>query len=147
MQLAVRRLRVRRIRRLLLAVGVLLLALAGVALLPQGLHRGALTVATADDDAGDASGVAQGRVSATRSGDRACFTVAAAQGRVLLEFPNGWSADRGLRLLDAAGQTRVRPGTVMAFLGAAGAVGTVAGCSGTGRIWTVTDVRLPSLRR
>jgi hypothetical protein len=66
---------------------------------------------------------------------------------VLLEFPNGWSADRGLRLLDAAGQTRVRPGTVMAFLGAPGAVGTVAGCSGTGRIWTVTDVRLPSLRR
>jgi hypothetical protein len=146
MQLAVRRLRVRRIRRLLLAVGVLLLALAGVALLPQGLHRGALTVATADG-AGDASGVAQGRVSATRSGDRACFTVAAAQGRVLLEFPNGWSADRGLRLLDAAGQTRVRPGTVMAFLGAPAAVGTVAGCSGTGRIWTVTDVRLPSLRR
>lgn len=146
MQIAVRRLRLRRIRRLLVTVGVLLLALVGVALLPQGLHRGALAVATADSP-GDASGVVQGRVSASRSGDRACFTVAAAHGRVLLEFPNGWSADSGLRLLDAAGQTRVRPGTVMAFLGAPGAVGSVAGCPGTGRIWTVTDVRLPSLRR
>jgi len=146
MQIAVRRLRVRRIRRLILTVGVLLLALVGVALLPQGLHRGALTVATADG-AAPASGVVQGRVSATRSGDRACFSVAAAQGRVLLEFPEGWSADTGLRLLDAAGQTRVRPGTVMAFLGVPGAVGTVPGCAGSGRIWTVTDVRLPSLRR
>jgi phosphotransferase system glucose/maltose/N-acetylglucosamine-specific IIC component len=146
MQIAVRRLRVRRIRRLLLAVGVLVLALVGVALLPQGLHRGALTVATVDR-AGDANGVAQGRVSATRSGDRACFAVAAAQGPMLLVFPSGWSADTGLRLLDAAGQTRVRPGTVMAFLGSPGAVGTVSGCPGTGRIWTVTDVRLPSLRR
>lgn len=146
MQVAVRRLRVRRIRRLLVAVGVLLLALVGVALLPQGLHRGALTVATVDG-ARDASGVVQGRVSASRSGDRACFTVASTQGPVLLEFPSGWSADIGLRLLDAAGQTRVRPGTVMAFLGAPGAIGAIAGCSGTGRVWTVTDVRLPSLRR
>ena len=146
MQVAVRRLRVRRIRRLILAVGVLLLALVVVALLPQGLHRGALTVATAHS-AGDASGVVQGRVSATRSGDRACFGLAAAQGPVLLVFPPGWSADPSLRLLDTAGQTRLRPGAVMAFLGAPGAVGTVPGCSGTGRIWTVTDVRLPSLRR
>jgi hypothetical protein len=146
MQTAVRRLRVRRIRRLLIAVGVLLLALVGVAMLPQGLHRGALTVATVDGH-GKASGVVQGRLAATRSGDRACFTVAAAQGRVLLEFPAGWSADSGLRLLDAAGQTRARPGTVLAFLGAPGAVGTVAGCRGTGRVWAVTDVRLPSLRR
>lgn len=146
MQAAVRRLRVRRVRRLLLAVGVLLLALVGVALLPQGLHRGALTVATVHGPR-DALGVVQGRVSAIRSGDRACFTVSAAQGRVLLAFPAGWSADTGLRLRDAAGQTRARPGTVLAFLGAPGGVGTVAGCSGTGRIWDVTDVRLPSLRR
>ncbi len=146
MQIAVRRLRLRRIRRLLVTVGVLLLALVGVALLPQGLHRGALAVATADRP-GAASGVVQGRVSASRSGDRACFTVAAAQGRVLLEFPAGWSAGTDLRLLDAAGQTRVRPGTVMAFLGSPRAAGAVAGCRGTGRIWAVTDVRLPSLRR
>ena len=145
MQEAVRRARVRRVRRLLLALGVLLLALVAVALLPQGLHRGGLAVATADV-ASDASGVVQGRVSAARNGDRACFAVAAVQGRVLLVFPPGWSADTGLRVRDAAGQTRLRPGTVMAFLGSPGAVGGVPGCSGTGRIWTVTDVRLPSLR-
>ena len=142
---AVRRMRARRLRRLLLIIGVLVLVLLGVALLPQGQHRGTLSVATVDGGAGQApTGVAQGVVTATRSGDRACFAVAAAQGRVLLVLPPGWSADDRLQLLDDAGQTRVRPGATMAFLGSPGAVGRVPGCSGTGRIWTVTDVRLPS---
>ncbi|HEV7624818.1 MAG TPA: hypothetical protein VGO26_11820 [Amnibacterium sp.] len=142
---AVRRLRVQRVRRLLLIIGVLVLALGGVALLPQGQHRGTFRVATSDRNAGHGpTGVVQGRVTATRSGDRVCFSVAAAQGRVLLVLPRGWSADDRLRLLDDAGQALVPPGAVMAFLGAPGSIGTVAGCTGEGRIWYVTDVRLPS---
>jgi hypothetical protein len=144
-EVAVRRMRERRLRRLLLTIGVLVLALAGVALLPQGQHPGVLAVATSDRSGRSApNGVVQGPVTATRSGHLVCFSVAAAQGRVLLELPPGWSADARLRLLDASGQTRVRPGAAMAFLGSPGSVGAVPGCSGTGRIWFVSDVRLPS---
>jgi hypothetical protein len=137
--------RARRTRRLQLIIGVLVLALVAVALLPQGRHAGGLAVATSERSAGrPPSGVAQGAVTATRSGDRVCYSVSATQGRVLLVLPPGWSADDRLRLLDDAGGTRVRPGARMAFLGSPGPVGTVPGCSGTARIWFVSDVRLPA---
>jgi hypothetical protein len=34
----------------------------------------------------------------------------------------------------------------MAFLGTPGATGTPPGCSGSGRLWYVSDVRLPTQR-
>lgn len=142
---AVRRMRAKRLRGLLLTLGVLVLVLLAVALLPQGQRHGTLAVATSDRLAGrPPAGVVQGAVGVTRDGTRACVSVAAAQGRVLLVLPPGWSADARLQLLDGAGQVRARPGVAMAFLGSPGGVGPVPGCAGTGRVWYVTDVRLPS---
>jgi hypothetical protein len=142
---AVRRIRARRLRRLLLLIGVLVAALLVVALLPQGQHRGAFTVATSARSAdGAPSGVAQGVLRAARSGNRVCFSVDAAQGRVLLVLPPGWSADTELRLLDAAGQARATAGVRTAFLGSPGATASLPGCAATGRLWYTRDVRLPS---
>ncbi|MGN6742776.1 MAG: hypothetical protein ACTHJL_05695 [Amnibacterium sp.] len=145
--IAVQRLRARRLRRMLLLLAVLVVAVIGASLLPQGQHAGAYRVPTSDRaGSGTPTGVVQGPLRAARSGGTVCFTVAASQGRVLLVSPPGWSADRSLRLLDAGGQTRATDGATMAFLGTPGATGALPGCSGTGRLWYVDDVRLPSQR-
>lgn len=144
---AVKRLRARRLRRLLTILAVLVAALVLVALLPQGQHHGGYAVPTSDRAAQLApTGVVQGPLHAERSGSTVCFSVDAAQGRVLLVLPPGWSADRSLRLLDAGGQTRAMAGATMAFLGAPGTTGALPGCSGTGRLWYTSDVRLPTQR-
>jgi hypothetical protein len=142
---AVKRLRARRVRRLLLIIGVLLVVLIGVALLPQGGHRGPLAVATSARSGTAAPiGVVQGALLAARDGRRVCYSIDSAQGRVLLVFPPGWSADTALRLLDDTGQTRATAGARMSFLGTPGGTGTVPGCRGGGRLWYASDVRLPT---
>jgi hypothetical protein len=144
-----RRLRARRIRRLLVALGALVVALVVVALVPQGNARGGYAVPT-DPRIGGAVqtvGVVQGRLAAERRGDRVCYSVATPQGPRLLVLPPGWTADARLALRDASGGLRARPGATMAFLGAPAGSGTVPGCAATGVRWDTTDVRLPSVAR
>jgi hypothetical protein len=139
-----RRLRARRLRRLVIVLGVLAVALVIVALLPQDRRSGSLAVPTsARSGDGKATGVVQGVLHGARSGNRACFTVEALQGHVILVLPPGWSADADLRLLDAYGQTRVKAGVSTSFLGTPGAFGAVPGCAAPGRLWYTTDVRRP----
>jgi hypothetical protein len=142
---AVKRLRARRTRRLLLILAALVVVLIAIALLPQGQHRGGLTVPTAARSGeGDPTGAVRGVLRGVRTGTRVCFTLEAPQGHVLLVLPPGWSADTSLRLHDAGGQTRATAGATMTFLGTPGAIGTAPGCTGAGRLWYTTDVRLPS---
>jgi hypothetical protein len=144
-----RRLRTRRIRRLLIGLGALVVALVLVALLPQGASRGTYSVPT-DPRIGravGAVGVVQGPLTAERRGDRVCYSVATAHGLRLLVLPPGWTADTRLALRDAGGGLRARPGAVMAFLGAPAGSGAVAGCAGRGVRWATTVVRLPTAGR
>ena len=139
------RLRARRRRRLLWLIGGLVALLVLVAALPRGHRSRALTVPTdARIGTAVARGVVQGVARATRTGTRVCFWVDAPAGRVFLVFPDGWSADARLTLRDSAGASRTRSGTVTAFLGRPGPPGAPGGCTGAGRRWLTTDVRLPA---
>lgn len=138
-----RRLRARRIRRLLLLIGALVLLLIGVAALPQDTRRGGLAVPTDSEIGGSGSGVGvvQGVLRAARSGSRVCFWVEEPRGRVFLVFRPGWSADERLDLRDDGGVVLAKAGDTMAFLGVPRSGGTPDGCTGTGRSWSTTDVR------
>ena len=137
-----RRLRARRLRRLVIVLGALAVALVVVALLPQERHSGSLAVPTAARSGeGKATGVVQGVLHGARSGNRVCFSVEALQGHVILVLPPGWSADADLRLLDPYGQPRATAGASTSVLGAPGADGTAPGCATPGRLWYTTEVR------
>lgn len=138
-----RRLRARRTRRLLLLIGALILLLIGVAALPQDTHPGGLAVPTdsAIGGSGSGVGVVQGVLRAARTGSRVCFWVDERGGRVFLVFRPGWSADEGLHLRGEGGVVLAKAGDTMAFLGVPRTDGAPAGCTGTGRSWSTTDVR------
>ena len=118
---------------------VLVAALAVAALLWPRPTTGALTVASVGTVA--PTGVLQGEISATRSGDRVCYSIAAKSGTAVLRFAPAWSADalRGLR--DPSGLVVAQPGDTLVILGAPSSVGSVAGCTQRGRIWTVTSIK------
>jgi hypothetical protein len=149
MREAARRLRVRRTRRLMLLIAGLVLLLLAVATLPQDTRRGGLTVPTdaAIGPTGSGVGVVQGVLRAARTGSRACFWVDEPRGRVFLVFRPGWSADERLNLRDDGGVVLTRPGETMAFLGVPRDSGAPAGCTGTGRAWSTTDVRRAPVTR
>lgn len=126
---------IRRIAILVALLGVLALA----AVFWPRPTPGGLTVSTTA--AVDPAGVLRGRVAATRTGDRVCFTTTANGTTSVLRFEPGWTADAQLGLRDPSGLVVAQPGDTIVLLGRPGKVGAVAGCEQTGRIWTVTTVR------
>ncbi|GAA2753830.1 hypothetical protein CLV52_1907 [Amnibacterium kyonggiense] len=132
--------RTRRVR--LVVIGALAVVFVGAALLWPRPTPGALTVATGERVA--PAGVLQGELSADRSGEQVCYSVATSTGTAVLRFVPGWSADERLGLRDAAGGVVAQPGDVVRVLGDPGPVGSVAGCAERGRTWTVTSVQIRS---
>jgi hypothetical protein len=131
----------RRRRRTARIAGLVLLVLAllATALLWPKPSRGALSVASVST--ADPTGVVRGVLAASRSGDRVCYAVTAHGTTAVLRFVQGWSADSRLGLRDPSGGVVAQPGDTLVLLGAPGSVGTVAGCSQPGRIWTVTGIK------
>ena len=121
------------------ALALLVLALIAAALLWPKPGRGALTVASASAVA--PTGVVQGALAASRSGDRVCFAVTLHGTTAVLRFVPGWSADARLGLRDPSGAVVAQPGDRLVLLGAPASVGRVAGCSQPGRIWTVSGIK------
>ena len=134
--------RVRR-RRLVLRLALLaglVVVLIGSALLWPRQRVDVLRVPTTGGDTSP-SGVVAGRVAASRDGDLVCYSVAAPSGTALLVFPQGWAADRQLGLLDPSGTVLANRGDDVVVTGRPGALGAVPGCTGTGRVWTVSSLR------
>lgn len=129
----------RRLVRRLVIIGVLLAVLVLTAVFWPKPTRGGLSVATVG--ATDPNGVLQGTLVASRSGDHVCFSIAGKGGTSVLRFVPGWSADAKLDLRDPSGAVVAQPGDAPVLLGRPGPVGSVPGCSASGRIWTVTSVR------
>jgi hypothetical protein len=129
----------------LLVVAGLLSMLALTSLLWSEPPRGGLRVATAAGPV-EPSGVLQGRLAASRAGDDACYSVTVRGTTAVLRFVDGWSAQERLAIVDPAGSVVARPGDTVTLLGRPSTIGTVAGCAGRGRIWTVTSARLSNTR-
>jgi hypothetical protein len=121
------------------ALVLLVLALAAAAMLWPKPSRGALSVASVST-AGP-TGVVRGVLAASRSGDRVCYALTADGTTAVLRFVPGWSADKRLGLRDPSGAVVALPGDTLVLLGAPASIGTVAGCSLSGRIWTVTGIK------
>jgi hypothetical protein len=129
----------RALRWRLVVLGVLVVVLVALALLWPKPERGALSVATTSATI-KPTGALQGILVGAREGGRACYTVTVRGTTAVLRFEPGWSADERLGLEDTSGGVVAQPGARVMMLGAPGPVGTVAGCSHRGRVWTITTV-------
>jgi hypothetical protein len=126
------------IRRIVILAALLGVLATAAVFWPRATPGGLRVSTTASVDP---AGVLKGRVSATRSGDRACFTITGSGTTSVLRFVPDWSADTQLGLRDPSGLVVAQPGDTIVLLGRPGKVGSVAGCTDRGRIWTVTTVR------
>lgn len=129
------------IRLVVLAGLVVVLVLA--ALLSPQTPRGGLDVATTSASV-EPAGVLQGALVASRRGDQACYSMTVRGMRSVLRFVPGWSANDDLGLIDPSGAVVAPPQSTVVLLGRPGAVGSVAGCSEQGRIWTITSAQRPT---
>jgi hypothetical protein len=130
----------RRLIRRLVLIGALLVVLVVAAAAWPKPTSGPLSVATTAS--ADPTGVLKGTLDATRRGDHVCYSVAVGGTTSVLRFVTGWSADAHLGLRDPSGSVIAQPGDAVTVLGRPGSVGTVPGCPLSGRVWTVTSVRL-----
>jgi hypothetical protein len=129
------------VRLVVLAALVVVLVLT-VVLWPKP-ERGGLQVATVAG-AVEPTGVLQGKLVASRDGDNACYSITVRGTTSVLQFVDGWSAEQKLALVDPSGAVVAQPGATVILLGKPGAVGSVAGCGGSGRIWSITSAQLPT---
>lgn len=131
--------------RTITGIAVLLAVLVVAAVLWPRPQPGGLSVPTSSSSV-EPSGVLQGSLDASRSGDRVCYSITTRGATALLRFVPGWTADDRLGLRDPAGLVVAQPGDEVVLLGAPGRTGAVAGCPEQGRVWTITSLRLAQAR-
>lgn len=128
----------RRGTRVLVLIGLVALLVVAAFLWPRAT-RGPLDVPTGA--AVTTTGVLRGELDAARSGDHVCYSIVVNGSTAVLRFEPGWSADTRLGLRDPSGAVAAQPGDTLVLLGVPATIGSVAGCTQRGRIWTVHSVR------